>query len=414
MANLESIKEFLPLIKFAVIFTAVVFAIGRKWDLALVLGGGALAMGLLFGMKPLALGVSVLNGIVDLKTILLVGMVYGIMVFSVALRETGHLHKFIHSTQQIVPSFRLRTAAVPALVGLLPMPGGAIFSAPLLDEMAEGSGISPERKTFINHWFRHVWEYILPLYPGVLMAAAMWDIPVRTVITYNAPLTPFSIIAGFIVVSVCLKAIRKPRKPLNRGLFVELLKGIWPFALLITAVLVLPFEMIIIVWAIIILFLIIDRVNPKKIWHVFKTGFRWKILLMIIAVMVFKHVMEDSGAAEQIAHSLLGFNLPVEFIFFALPFLVGLLGGLTIAYVGIAFPILVPMLSSLNGDMFGAMMLAYAGGFIGVLLSPVHLCLILTNEYYGSNLLKTYNYFIPAAAIVTVLTWGYYYLLVFT
>ncbi|MCP4229008.1 MAG: DUF401 family protein [bacterium] len=412
MISLESINETLPLIKFAVIFAAVVFTIARKWDLALVLGGGALAMGLLFGMNPAALGLSVLRGIIDLKTILLVGMVYGIMVFSVALRETGHLQKFIHSTQQIVPSFRLRTAAVPALVGLLPMPGGAIFSAPLLEEMAEGSGISPERETFINPWFRHVWEYILPLYPGVLMAAAMWDIPVRTVITYNAPLTPFSIIAGFIVVSFGLKAIRKPREPLNRGLFIELLKGIWPFVLLITAALVLPFEMVIIVWAIILLFFIIDRVKPKKIWAVFKAGFRWKILLMIIAVMVFKHVMEDSGAAEQIAHSLLGLNLPVGFIFFALPFLVGILGGLTIAYVGISFPILIPLLGSLNGDAYGAMMLAYAGGFIGVLLSPIHLCLILTNEYFGSSLLKTYYYFIPAAAIVTALTWGYYYLLV--
>jgi len=36
-------------------------------------------------------------------------------------------------------------------------------------------------------------------------------------------------------------------------------------------------------------------------------------------------------------------------------------------------------------------MLAYVSGFIGVLLSPVHICLLLTNEYFGSDLSKVFS-----------------------
>jgi len=412
MFNLESISDILPLIKFAVIFAVVVFAIARKWDLALVLGGGAVAMGLFFGMKPLPLGLSFINGAIDIKTLKLIGMVYGIITFSVALRETGHLQKFIESIQRLIPSFRLTTASVPALVGLLPMPGGAIFSAPLLDEMTADSGISPERKTFINHWFRPIWEYFLPLSPSILMAAVIWDVPTRTVVSYNWPLTLFAVGAGFIVVSIGLKAIRRPREPFERGHLIRFAQGVWPFLLIIVAVIAVPIDVIYIVWAMLPILFIADRVGPKRIWGILKGGFRWKILLLIVIVMIFKSVMEDSGAAEEIARSLIGLELPIILIFFLLPFLVGLLGGIAIAFTGIAFPILVPLLGSLDGNVYAAMMLAFAGGFLGVILSPLHLCLILTNEYFDSNLLKTFRYFIPALAIVTVLTWGYYWLLV--
>jgi hypothetical protein len=36
---------------------------------------------------------------------------------------------------------------------------------------------------------------------------------------------------------------------------------------------------------------------------------------------------------------------------------------------------------------------------------------VLTNEYFGSNLVKTFRYFLPAVAIVAILAWGYYFLL---
>ncbi|MCF6334926.1 MAG: DUF401 family protein, partial [Spirochaetales bacterium] len=55
-------------------------------------------------------------------------------------------------------------AILPAIIGLLPMPGGALFSAPLVDDCDEGAKIDPVLKTKINYWFRHIWEYTWPLY----------------------------------------------------------------------------------------------------------------------------------------------------------------------------------------------------------------------------------------------------------
>jgi len=48
-------------------------------------------------------------------------------------------------------------------------------------------------------------------------------------------------------------------------------------------------------------------------------------------------------------------------------------------------------------------MLAYLSGFVGVILSPSHLCLILTNEYFGSDLMKVYKTLAIPISILMVL-----------
>ena len=49
-------------------------------------------------------------------------------------------------------------------------PYGAVDEA--VKEAAADADMRPEHKAFVNYWFRHIWEYISPLYPGIVLAAA--------------------------------------------------------------------------------------------------------------------------------------------------------------------------------------------------------------------------------------------------
>jgi hypothetical protein len=45
----------------------------------------------------------------------------------------------------------------------------------------------------------------------------------------------------------------------------------------------------------------------------------------------------------------------------------------------------------------------YAGVIAGYIASPLHLCLVLTNSYYRSELSRVYRYLVPSAiALFTV------------
>ncbi|RLF83982.1 TIGR00529 family membrane protein, partial [Thermococci archaeon] len=68
------------------------------------------------------------------------------------------------------------------------------------------------------------------------------------------------------------------------------------------------------------------------------------------------------------------------------PFLIGLMTGISFAYVGMAFPLLLPFFTG-----FDKIALAYLSGYMGMLFSPVHLCLVFSAEYYNADLGKVYK-----------------------
>jgi hypothetical protein len=78
-------------------------------------------------------------------------------------------------------------------------------------------------------------------------------------------------------------------------------------------------------------------------------------------------------------------GVPVLAIIFLLPFLVGLITGITLAFVGVTFPMILPLVGGAHPDI-SMLAFAFASGFAGVMFSPVHLCLVLTKDYFKSDL----------------------------
>jgi hypothetical protein len=113
--------------------------------------------------------------------------------------------------------------------------------------------------------------------------------------------------------------------------------------------------------------------------------------------MLFKETMENSGAVKNLSQFFIKEGIPVFPILFLLPFLTGLLTGLTVGFVGSTFPLII---SIAGNTSIGAISFAFASGFLGVLLSPVHICLILTREYFRADLWGIYKMMIPATIIV--------------
>ncbi len=51
-------------------------------------------------------------------------------------------------------------------------------------------------------------------------------------------------------------------------------------------------------------------------------------------------------------------------------------------------------------ELLAAVVLAYASGHVGQLLSPVHVCNIVTNKYFKTDLIKATSQLVPACLSV--------------
>jgi hypothetical protein len=125
------------------------------------------------------------------------------------------------------------------------------------------------------------------------------------------------------------------------------------------------------------------------------------VILMVCGIMVFKGMLDASGAIEALPRFFQQSGLPPMAVFFALPFLVGLLTGLTVAFVGSTFPIIVAMTGGHAEP--SVITFAFASGFAGVMLSPTHLCYLLTVRYFNADLAGTYRLlYVPTLLVFLV------------
>lgn len=392
----------MALIKIVFIFALIVFFIRLKWNLGLVMLIGAIFVGLLFAMPPEIIGMGIANGLLDATTVQLIIALAIIMVLENILRKTENLQRMVNSLKGLINDHRIVMALMPAVIGLLPSIGGARFSAPFVEETSKGMNLSPVKKSFINYWFRHPWEFTIPLYPGLILASGITKMPLNSIIIAQIPFSIAVIIGGIIF---GLRGIKDDVQPQAEGgvekhllpLFLSFLPLIAIFLLVLAFRLDVGISMIIVT----IMLFLIYRYSFKDIVNTLKESISLNNLFIVVGIMVFKGVLEKSGALPALSDSFSASGLPIGIILFALPFIVGILTGITVAFVGVTFPLIYLLLqqSGLSTDL---MIFAFAGGYTGVLLSPVHVCLILTKEYFDAEWLGIYRLIAIPSLIILI------------
>ncbi|HQN49250.1 MAG TPA: DUF401 family protein [Caldisericia bacterium] len=89
--------------------------------------------------------------------------------------------------------------------------------------------------------------------------------------------------------------------------------------------------------------------------------------------------------------TLFSLNIPFFLILFLMPFISAFVTGLTSMGVAISYPIIINLFYP-NGNLSYALMgIAYSGAVCGILFSPLHLCLIVTINYFKCELSKIYK-----------------------
>ena len=186
----------ISLFKLVLILGLTVFLLTKKWDLGLILLLNSVLAAVLFAYPLRDVPLSIWRGLVARDTVTLALAVFLVLVLAELMRRTQAMTAMVQSLHELVPDSRLVIALVPLLIGLMPMLGGAMFSAPMVNEIGDRLKLSAARKTFINYWFRHSMEYVFPLYSSLLMVSALVGVSVYEFVGASWPLTMAAIVVG--------------------------------------------------------------------------------------------------------------------------------------------------------------------------------------------------------------------------
>lgn len=347
-----------------------------------------------------------LQSLLDYQTLRLLVVVASALSLSSLMEGQGLLARLATAMESIGP--KLALGVIPAVIGLVPMPAGAVVSATASRDLAERMGLTPEQSTFINYWFRHPWEFSLPVYPGLILTSVLLSVSLSSIVVVLFPVTALVIVFGVVLSYGILKKAPKTKGRLSKGIIYNLLRASWPILLLVSLVL-LKLETMIAFPLVLALLAGQQRAKWPEWRKAFKYGLDLKILFLLYAVMLYKATIETSGAAGVLVSDLQAMGLPASVTLVTLPLLMGLATGISVAFVGVALPLLVPYIIANSGFNGYALLLAYVSGMMGVLLSPLHLCLILSTAYFKASLAKVYRYVLPLCLVIEAIALLIYY-----
>lgn len=381
----------------------IIILVRFRVDLGLAMLAGAVTMAVGAGAAPKWTALQVWAAAIEKDTLLLFGRIAVILALGALAGKLGYLDHLVSGLKKMIRDNRFVVALIPAFGGLLPMPGGTMLTAPMVGNALKDDDVSPEELLFISYWFRHVWEYIWPLYFGVVFTATLIDRRVADLFFANWPMTLAAIAGGAFFVLRHVRAGRNETSPEGRKrAWPELIKGVLPFAIVITGALVLKLELILVVLVVIALLAFFERAKVRDVMLSLRRGVEPQIITLVFGVAAYKHLLIATGIRESVPEFLIQMQMPEVAVIIAVPMLIGLITGVTMAFVGVTFPLLMPLFGSPEPDMH-LVMLAFASGFVGCLISPVHLCLVLARAHFGANFGKFYRMMaLPLALIMVV------------
>jgi len=366
-----------------------------RWNLWGAMIVGALALGGLT-LSPTELGGAFLSVWMSPSVLLLALAMTLIPLIGGALIASGRMEDLLAGLPR---GRRAVYALAPAILGMLPMPGGALLSSPLVER---AGGSPPEVRAAANVWFRHTLHPIYPLSPALITGAALAGLDVWGILPYQVPTVILLVIGGYLAL---LRAV-SGRMDLTAA------RSRWGGALALGILLAAPFldlvlkrmaplpmpEIATVVGIAVSLTLALAGRAPRPFFlSLLRRERPWRFGLIVIGVFTYLAVFQRSTLPTRIA----ALSLPPAALCVGVGWLFGFATGRQQAAVSLVIPIYIGSYGAMAPWAFAT---TYLASYLGYLLSPLHPCLTVSAEYAGVPLGSVWRRLLVPSLLALLIT----------
>ncbi|MCD6572190.1 MAG: DUF401 family protein, partial [Thermoplasmata archaeon] len=144
-----------------------------------------------------------------------------------------------------------------------------------------------------------------------------------------------------------------------------------------------------------------SNIDHKDIPRILKGGFSLKLVLAIFGIMVFRNIVVASKSLESLSPLLQNNSYHPLLMLSIIPLILGAVIGNNLLAIGLNFALVSSILSS--NICVPVVSVLYVSSFVGYLISPLHLCTIVSGEYFKTGLIELYKYLIPSALSILII-----------
>jgi integral membrane protein (TIGR00529 family) len=395
-----------PIAALIISFSFLGILLYKRVNLGITLNAAALLLALL-ALDLQTIPEVIYRTSVEPLTIAVVLATFGIMLLSQLYKLTRVIDTLSDSVDKIINNPKIVSSVLPAIIGFLPVAGGALMSAPLVDSQTEKLGLKPEKKAYVNVWFRHTIFPVYPLSQVLVIAAALTGVALPLLLLRQVPVVIVMITVGYVVsfwrTSASVKSEDSAEKHTRSLSDVRrFLVAFSPILATIVTVVVLPaagfglanvgFDVFIATIIGILVLLILSKPSLRVVAAPLKSWQIYGITLAAYGAFLLRNVAVATGMSEILKAFVVGGSVDVLILLTFVPAVLGFVTGSPSGGVALSVSILAGLL------VFSpkAAALLFMSAYLGYVIVPSHLCLAFTVDYFRCSIKQVYKYLIPS------------------
>jgi len=383
-----------------VIIIGIVMALS-KYELGIILTIGSVGFAILAGVDILQ---SLINVLTDPSILSLIIIMTLIPILGGIMEESGLMIEMI---QKMRISRKSSLMMIPALFGLLPVPGGALMSAPIVQQIDTEE--DPNKKVAINVWYRHMLIMIYPLSSSLIIASILTNINLYILVLGLLPGLIVMWLIGYITlvknVSPFPEQGERDLKRAFHNLLPILIAPIIDF--IGRTIFNIPVPELFLLGGLVLSIWLALRFGEMKFSSVKTISKKmriWRFPLIIFSMFMFLEVFILSGAPEEIS----SVNLSV-FLLILIGFFLGFATGRIQIPISILIRIYIAQFAGITMPLLDFIFI-YTASFLGYLLTPIHPCVAYSTKYFETNFIKAVKILGKPILISFMLLIGLYWL----
>jgi len=368
--------------------------------------------GLIGGLPITTIGRDFLSVFTQWSNLSSVLIVIEIAMLGALMTQYGLFHRAETALKAFLPRPRLIIMLLPAMIGMLQVPGGAALSAPFCNNLGTEMGLSRSQRSNTNVICRHVFMLFAPFSTCVVLAVSMapgLNVPLFLLTTFS--FTFIMLLGNYFF--FLRKSIPIELPKVSSG---ERLKHLGSFLFVLSPILVVVFLSVVlhisyvfaVPFAILMVFFLSNKQNFLR--SVAKS-YNWGLTVMIIGIYFFQNIVKDLTGLQNLVQGLLsgGSNLVFLVVIAAASVLFGLASGLMYTPLGGLAPIIVSV-STPGMPLLVNMFYVFCWSFLGYVFSPLHMCQVLSDRECGCTIGERYRTYIPMIFLLSAASIGLFLL----
>lgn len=394
-----------------IVLFLMVFAVMPLWKKLKINFAGSLfisavIINFIFGIsadKMLNNFISVFTTYAQIRNVIIVTL---IGAFGMLLKKYDYLTKVNFALQNMLSGKKAVMMVLPAVVGLLSVPGGAQLSAPFVDELGEDLGVKKDIRCVLNLTCRHIAAFLMPTSNTVIvMIAAAPQVDMYFMILLNLGFVILMQLFSYLFYARDIKEIKVPVDKSKLPLYAkQLLIYLSPVYMIIVFNAIFKIELITsVLLSFVIIFLVSGRTDTKGYFETFKKGIKVNTFVMMVGLFFIQNTIKSADTLiNGFSHIFVNnHGIVLALAIFAFAMLISVTTGLSYPAIGVIMPMIASLgLGTTELTIYASFV--FVCTFIGYFFSPLHLCQLLTMQAMGCQPKTVYKEYAKLIPVVSV------------